>query len=88
MNKFLGDAVGADGVAKMAGKKAATLVEDTVKTAMGGKKKDDKKQEGGGGEAGAGGGGGGGFGVDDALSLVTGKKEGGKGGFNIGDVLK
>ncbi|KAK2824714.1 hypothetical protein Q5P01_021889 [Channa striata] len=55
MNKFLGDAMGADGVAKMAGKKVGTLVEDTVKNAMGGAKKEEKKQEGGGG-------GGGGFG--------------------------
>ncbi|XP_061601467.1 uncharacterized protein LOC133463770 [Cololabis saira] len=78
---FLSDALGNDGIAKIAGAKVGEMVEDTLKKALGG---DDKKEAEKGGAEGSGEGG---FGLGDALSLVGGKKEEDKGGFGIGDAL-
>ncbi|XP_033182240.1 keratin, type II cytoskeletal 5-like isoform X3 [Anabas testudineus] len=83
MANFLNSLGGSD-IAKLAGQKAGSLVEDTVKNALSGGKKEGKKEE----KPGGGGGGGGGFGVGDALSLVSGKKNENKGGgFGVGDAL-
>ncbi|MEQ2245758.1 hypothetical protein ILYODFUR_031327 [Ilyodon furcidens] len=81
MSNFLSNALGNDGVAKMAGQKAGQFVEQTVKNAMGGgagkggQQQENKKE-----------GGGGGFDVEDVLSLAGGKKkegEGGGGGLDV-----
>ncbi|MED6243538.1 hypothetical protein ATANTOWER_022048 [Ataeniobius toweri] len=79
MSNFLSNALGNDGVAKMAGQKAGQFVEQTVKNAMGGgagkggQQQENKKE---GGE--------GGFDVEDVLSLAGGKKnEGGGGGLDV-----
>ncbi|KAI3363539.1 hypothetical protein L3Q82_012141 [Scortum barcoo] len=80
MDKILGNALGNDGIAKIAGAKAGEVVEGAVKNVMGGDKK--KEQKGGAGGLNLGnlvGGGGkdnkGGFDVKDALSLVSGDKK-------------
>ncbi|GLD69171.1 glycine-rich cell wall structural protein 1-like protein [Lates japonicus] len=77
MADFLKNTLGNEGIAKIAGEKVGGLVEDAVGKALGGGKKEVEEKKGGGG---------GGFGVDDALSLVAGKKDD-KGGFEVGDAL-
>ncbi|XP_015233005.1 PREDICTED: uncharacterized protein LOC107086526 isoform X3 [Cyprinodon variegatus] len=83
---FLSNIPGGDGIAKVAGEKAGEIVEQGVNKIMGGgadkggqqqQQQEGEKKEGGGG----------GFGLDDALSMVSGKKEEKEGGFGLDDAL-
>ncbi|CAK6979802.1 uncharacterized protein LOC111224206 isoform X2 [Scomber scombrus] len=84
MANFLSNALGNDGIAKMAGEKVGDLVEDTIKNVMGGKEKQEGEKEGEKKEENKGG-----FDVGDALSLVGGnkKEEEGGGGLDVKNVI-